>query len=349
MFGAMRDRYVDYCQVLELRLLGGTMLLRPSAGRTALACSGGSRGLTGRTPHGIPICLRRMPERFQPRIQTGLAGDLVARLGEKVQRLLNPNWLLFRSSETVDELIVARHGPVEIRQTLAGWTLETRVKGEPDRARATALRRLGNYVNGRNRSGTRLRVARPLVQAEEAAGRWHIRIALPGMDSDFAAATKAQRQGQATRPGIGDAGRDPRPRPSDEARDPARRDRDPSCDRSDAVGSDRRRDAPSARAARSAAVPRSLRGRRSSRRALAWLGHARLDAACDIRSSGSSGSSDAGRAAGSLIAGGRGLIPVDIGEEENKVWILQCVRHILCSTAGSKGCRKLPRELHRIS
>jgi hypothetical protein len=120
----------------------------------------------------------------------GYAGDLVARLGEKVQRLLNPSWLLFRSSDTVDELLVARNGPVEIRQTLASWTLETRVKGEPDRARATALQRLGNYVNGRNRGGTRLRVARPLVQAEEAAGRWHIRIALPGMDDDFAAATK---------------------------------------------------------------------------------------------------------------------------------------------------------------
>jgi hypothetical protein len=127
---------------------------------------------------------------FSRASRSGLAGDLMARLGEKVQRLLNPNWLLFRASDTVDELIVAHHGPVEIRQTLSGWTLETRVKGDSDRARATALRRLGNYVNGRNRSRTRLRVARPLVQAEEAAGRWRIHIALPGMDNDFAAATK---------------------------------------------------------------------------------------------------------------------------------------------------------------
>lgn len=118
----------------------------------------------------------------------GLAGDLIARLGEKMRRLLRPNWLLFRSNETADELTVARQGPVEIRQTLAGWSLETRVKGEPDRARATALRRLGNDVNGGNRSRARLRVVRPLVQTEESMGRWRLRVALPGVDSDFVAA-----------------------------------------------------------------------------------------------------------------------------------------------------------------
>ncbi len=77
---------------------------------------------------------------------------------------------------------------MEIRQTLAGWVLETCVKGEPDRARATALQRLSNYVNGKNRSGRRLRAARPLVQTEELTGRWRMRIALPCVDSDFVAA-----------------------------------------------------------------------------------------------------------------------------------------------------------------
>jgi hypothetical protein len=101
---------------------------------------------------------------------------------------LRPNRLLSRSSETASELIVARHGPVEIRQTLAGWVLETCVKGEPDRARATALQRLSAYANGKNRSGRRLRAARPLVQTEESTGRWRLRIALPWIDSDFVAA-----------------------------------------------------------------------------------------------------------------------------------------------------------------
>jgi hypothetical protein len=114
-------------------------------------------------------------------------GDLIARLSAKVRRLLNPNWLLFRSGETADELIVARHGPVEICRTLAGWSLETCVKGEPDRARATALRRLSNYVDGKNRSSTRLCAARPLVQTEESMDRWRISVALPGVDSDFVA------------------------------------------------------------------------------------------------------------------------------------------------------------------
>jgi hypothetical protein len=114
-------------------------------------------------------------------------GALIARISEKAQRLLKPNWLSFRPNEAVDELVVEHHGPVEIHQTLAGWSLETRVKGEPDRARATALRRLGNFASGKNRSGARLRVARPLVQAEECAGRWWFRVALPGVDSDFVA------------------------------------------------------------------------------------------------------------------------------------------------------------------
>ncbi len=122
------------------------------------------------------------------------AGHLIARLGEKVRALWNPNRVLFRSNETADELIFARQGPVEIRQTLAGWSLETCVKGEPDQARATALRRLGNYADGKNRSRTRLRVVRPLVQTEELMGRWRIRVALSGVDGDLVAA--AARNGR---------------------------------------------------------------------------------------------------------------------------------------------------------
>jgi SOUL heme-binding protein len=117
----------------------------------------------------------------------GLAGDLIGRVGDRLRRLLHPNLLLFRSNDIADELIVGHYGPVEIHQTLAGWSVETCVKGEPERARATALRRLRNYVDGRNRSMARLRVARPLVQAQEGAGRWRFRVALPAVDSDFVA------------------------------------------------------------------------------------------------------------------------------------------------------------------
>ena len=39
-------------------------------------------------------------------------------------------------------------------------------------ARSVALVRLGNYANGGNRGSAELRLARPLVQAEEGAGRW---------------------------------------------------------------------------------------------------------------------------------------------------------------------------------
>jgi hypothetical protein len=119
----------------------------------------------------------------------GLSVGLIAWLRGRLRKLLPSNWLLSRSNDIADELIVAQYGPVEIRRTLAGWSLETCVKGEPDRARDTALRRLSSYVDGKNRSSMRLRAARPLVQTEESFGRWRIRIALPGVDSDFVAAS----------------------------------------------------------------------------------------------------------------------------------------------------------------
>jgi hypothetical protein len=101
--------------------------------------------------------------------------------------LLSPEQTLFHSTETIDELTIEHHGPVEIRQTLAGWSLETFVKGEPDRARAIAVHSLSNYVNGRNRSRSHLSVALPLVQAHEGADRWRIRVAVPSVDAEFVA------------------------------------------------------------------------------------------------------------------------------------------------------------------
>jgi hypothetical protein len=44
-------------------------------------------------------------------------------------------------------------------------------------------------VDDKNRGRIRLRVVRPLVQTEEAMGRWRIRVALPCVDTDFVAAS----------------------------------------------------------------------------------------------------------------------------------------------------------------
>lgn len=74
--------------------------------------------------------------------------------------------------------MVAHCGAVEIHQTLPGWSLETSVKGEPEQARATALRRLTNYTGGKNSNSVRLQAVRPLVQTEEARGRWRVGIRL---------------------------------------------------------------------------------------------------------------------------------------------------------------------------
>jgi hypothetical protein len=117
------------------------------------------------------------------------APDPIGWFRDRLRRLVHPNWHFFRPDETADELIIGHHGPVEIRQTLAGWSLETFVKGEPDRARETALRRLGNFAISKHRSKVRLRVGPPLVQSAEGTGRWRVRVALPGLDADFAAAT----------------------------------------------------------------------------------------------------------------------------------------------------------------
>jgi hypothetical protein len=113
----------------------------------------------------------------------GHGADAIRRLLEGMQQLLRRDRLLSISSDTVGELPVARHGPVEINRSPAAWWLETCVKGEPDQARATALRRLGNYASRR-----RLRIARPLVQAEEAAGRWRLAVALPGISDEVVTA-----------------------------------------------------------------------------------------------------------------------------------------------------------------
>ena len=151
-------------------------------------------GTQARTARETDLSATHAVSGFSRSTWPGVSGGLFARLRGRLRKLLHPNRLLSRSNDTADELIVARHGPVEIRRTLAGWSLETCVKGEPDRARDTALRRLSSYVDGKNRSSAPLRTACPLVQTEASTDRWQIRIALPGVDSDFV--TAAGRKGK---------------------------------------------------------------------------------------------------------------------------------------------------------
>jgi hypothetical protein len=114
------------------------------------------------------------------------AGGLLARLRGLLPRSINASPLLTRSGEPPEEPVVARHGVVEIRRTVTAWALETCVKGEPERARETALRRLANYAAGRNNGNACLQTVRPMVQSLEAPGRWRVRIGLADTDTDLA-------------------------------------------------------------------------------------------------------------------------------------------------------------------
>lgn len=118
--------------------------------------------------------------------RTGFASELLARLRGLLPRSLTNTVLLARSREPVEELIRARYGAVEIRQTVTGWSLETCVKGDPEQARTTALRRLANYAAGKNCCHGRMGTVRPLVQTEEARGRWRVRIGIADADTDVA-------------------------------------------------------------------------------------------------------------------------------------------------------------------
>ena len=106
--------------------------------------------------------------------KAGLAAGIFERFRSVLPRFASAPGLLFRASAAAEEVVVGHCGIVEIHQTLPGWLLETCVKGEPDQARATALRRLANYVRDRNRASVRLHAVKPLIQVEDARGRWRV-------------------------------------------------------------------------------------------------------------------------------------------------------------------------------
>ena len=137
-------------------------------------------------------------------------GILIARISEKAQRLWSPNWLPFRSNEAADELIVEHHGPVEIHQTLAGWSLETCIEGRTrpsSRDRSSAPGQLCEWQKSKPGAAT--------CHAPSRAGRGRRgpvvvsrRIAKRGQR--VRGHLGAQRQDQTTRPRVGNARRDPR-------------------------------------------------------------------------------------------------------------------------------------------
>jgi hypothetical protein len=85
------------------------------------------------------------------------------------------------------EEVVARLGAIEIRRIPAGWSLHTCVKGSPDAARETGLRRMAAYVARHAPSDRKLHAVRPLTQTREAPSRWRLSVPHRAMDSGIAA------------------------------------------------------------------------------------------------------------------------------------------------------------------
>ena len=106
------------------------------------------------------------------------AAVLFAALLRFCSRVIPANWLVPRWRAAPGETVIASRGSVEIRQIPAGCIVQTCVKGEPAQARETALRRIAKYTHGNNRSGTILDTVRPVMQQQQAPGRWLIGVRL---------------------------------------------------------------------------------------------------------------------------------------------------------------------------
>jgi hypothetical protein len=117
-------------------------------------------------------------------------GDLAARC----RSLIPEGSRVFWFSDTPQEVVVARFGPVEIRETAAGVAAQTCAKGGREQALATALGRLGRFIVRNDRSGIHLRFRCPLLQCEEAPGRWLVSIAVA--DAEPAVISPASRGGR---------------------------------------------------------------------------------------------------------------------------------------------------------
>jgi hypothetical protein len=117
----------------------------------------------------------------------GPGAVLIAGLWRVCSKVLPSNWLIPRWRAASCETVIASRGSVGIHQIPAGWIAQTCVKGDPAQARETALRRLAKYTHGNNRSGAILNTVRPVMQQQQAPGRWLIGVRLAGNGDALAA------------------------------------------------------------------------------------------------------------------------------------------------------------------
>jgi hypothetical protein len=115
-------------------------------------------------------------------------------LARWAMRQLPTGWRLLRRSATLDEVVVATLGSVQVRRTRAGVIARTVVKGELQTALQTALGRLADYTSGDNRERLSVRAAKPVVQRQDAPGRWLVQISLPSEYTRFSAPVPRNRK-----------------------------------------------------------------------------------------------------------------------------------------------------------
>jgi hypothetical protein len=134
----------------------------------------------------------RQPPAHPMRVISGMAGfghrsGLRAGLVQWAARLLPAWWKLLRQSTTLDEVVLATLGRIQVRRTRAGIIARTAVKGERGAALRTALERLADYSSGDNHQALPVPTSRPVVQRPDAPGRWLVQISLPSEYTQFSA------------------------------------------------------------------------------------------------------------------------------------------------------------------
>jgi len=139
-----------------------------------------------RGPDPIVVESGSLPERLLENLRIGLR--------KRIHQRIPADWLFLRLSNPPDETMLASVGPIQIKQLPPACVAQTCAKGELDAARGTALKRLVRYVTGENYSGIPVAVMRPVVQQEQAPGRWLIRVGLPEVSSVLAAPTPCTRK-----------------------------------------------------------------------------------------------------------------------------------------------------------
>jgi hypothetical protein len=140
----------------------------------------------------LAIIARTQPRTHHMSNISGMAGfshrsGLRSGLVQWAARHLPAGWKLLRQSATLDEVVLATLGLVQVRRTRAGIIARTAVKGERGAALRTALGRLADYTSGDNHEALPVPAAKPVVQRPDAPGRWLVQISLPSEYTQFSA------------------------------------------------------------------------------------------------------------------------------------------------------------------